>query len=251
MRLKHENITVKYNIIFHNVLFIFNLQQKKWHSVFTCFSSESHFLITQEPRMTKIRDSNMHGIIKKNVARLQVTVNELGLLLVQILHGLGYFKGPNDSVFERWKWHHSLPAPGPGPVQPLLQCGAEMLRDHPRAPGRVDARAHEMKHKPVTLGERFEFLLLIFLIKINKTNIFHIKKTCAAAAIGFRALGKSMRRRFGLCGRSLRICTSLLPQIHAMFLCESLRCFPARFSLPIESVHARTSSDIAAIFLLI
>lgn len=118
----------------------------------------------------------MHGIIQKNVAGLQVTVNKFGLLLVQILHGLGYFKGPNDSVFERWKWHHSLPAPGPGPVQPLLQCGAEMLRDHPRAPGRVDARAHEMKHKPVTLGERFEFLLLIFLIKINKINIFHIKK---------------------------------------------------------------------------
>lgn len=159
MRLKHENITVKYNIIFHNVLFIFNLQQKKWHSVFTCFSSESHFLITQEPRMTKIRDSNMHGIIKKNVARLQVTVNELGLLLVQILHGLGYFKGPNDSVFEEWKWHHSLSEPGPGPVQPLLQRGAEMFCDHPRASGRVNARAHELKHEPVALPrQRFELL---------------------------------------------------------------------------------------------
>jgi len=127
--------------------------------VFTCFSSEGHFFLTQEPCVAKIRDSNVHGVIKKYVAGLQVTVNEFGLLLVQVLHGLGYFQGPAHSLLQGWKWHGPLPVPVPGPMEPLLQRGAEVLGDHPRALGRLDARSHELKHEPVALPrQRFEFL---------------------------------------------------------------------------------------------
>ena len=127
--------------------------------MFTCFSGEGHFFVTQEPCVAEVRYSNVQGVIKKNVAGLQVAVNEFGLLLVQVLHSLGYFQGPAHSLLQGWKWHHPLPAPVPRPMEPLLQRGAEVLGDHPRVLWRLDARAHELKHEPVALArQRFEFL---------------------------------------------------------------------------------------------
>lgn len=42
--------------------------------VLACFTSERHLLFIQEPGMTKICHSHVHGIIQENVARLEAAI---------------------------------------------------------------------------------------------------------------------------------------------------------------------------------
>ncbi|WVZ21646.1 hypothetical protein V8G54_008968, partial [Vigna mungo] len=84
--------------------------------VCSCFSGEGHLVIVQEPRVTKIRHSHMQRIVQEDVAGLQVTMNDLGLLFVEVLHGLGYFQGPHHPLFEGREWRCSVFGPFPRPM---------------------------------------------------------------------------------------------------------------------------------------
>ncbi|KAF7830429.1 Protein BIG GRAIN 1-like A [Senna tora] len=85
--------------------------------------------------MTKIRDSHVEGIVQEDVAGLEVTVNDLGLLFVQILHSLGYLQTLAHPVFQSRKWDRSVWASLARPVKPILEGGAQ----HPVGRGVVGA----------------------------------------------------------------------------------------------------------------
>lgn len=124
-----------------------------------CFTGEGHFVVSQEAGVTKIGDSDVEGIVQEDVAGLEVTVDHLGLLFVEILHGLGDLQSLGHPMFQGRKWDYSVGAPLARAVEPVLEGGPQMLGHHPRAVGRVQARPHQLEHEPVPLPRQGLYLL--------------------------------------------------------------------------------------------